>query len=82
MRKEKKGLIVSDKMQKSVVVNVESITTHPLYKKTIKRKKKFMAHDPKNEAKVGDVVKIRETKPLSKKKRWEIIEILGKSGRG
>lgn len=73
--------MVSDKMQKTIVVKIERSTQHPLYKKTIRRHKKFKAHDENNSAKTGDVVKIMETRPLSKEKRWRLLEILKKSNR-
>jgi len=79
MRKEKEGVVVSDKMDKTVVVSAESITTHPLYKKIIKKRKKFVADDPQNKAKKGNIVRIKETRPLSKTKRWQVVEILDKS---
>ncbi len=74
--KERIGVIVSDKMDKTRVVRVEHLTRHPLYGKVIKRYNKFKAHDAENKAKVGDKVKITETRPLSKDKRWRIVEIL------
>ena len=70
------GIVTSDKMDKSVVVTVETTMMHPLYKKTVKRRKKYMAHDEKNECKVGDKVRILESRPLSAKKRWRVIEII------
>ena len=70
------GVVVSDKMDKTVVVKVERRTTHPLYRKTVKVSKKFTAHDEKNEAKKGDTVRIAETRPLSRCKRWRLIEII------
>lgn len=73
--------MVSDKMQKTIVVKIERSTQHPLYKKTIRRYKKFKAHDENNSAKTGDVVKIMETRPLSKEKRWRLLEILKKNSR-
>lgn len=75
------GMVVSDKMNKTVVVAVTRLFQHPFYKKTVKKVAKFKAHDEKNECKKGDIVKIIETKPLSKDKRWQVIEILNKSGR-
>lgn len=78
-RKVRVGVIVSDKMVKTRVVQVETLALHRRYKKYIKRKKKYYAHDEKNETKVGDVVKIMETRPLSKMKRWRIIEIVRKA---
>ena len=73
-RRVMQGVVVSDKMDKTVVVNVERRFKHPLYKKYIKRSKKYVAHDEANEKKIGDVVSIRECRPLSKRKRWEIVE--------
>lgn len=78
-RKVRTGTVVSDKMDKTVVVAVESIVTHPLYKKQLKRTSKFKAHDENNECGQGDVVKIMETRPLSKDKRWRVINILEKA---
>jgi len=68
-----KGVVVSDKMDKSVVVNVERRTQHPLYKKFIRRSKKYVAHDENNDCKEGDVVQIQECRPISKRKNWEIL---------
>ena len=67
------GVVVSDKMDKTVVVKVERRIMHPLYKKFIRRSKKYAAHDEKNGVKIGDVVKIRECRPISRRKRWEVI---------
>lgn len=75
-RKVKIGRVVSDKMDKTATVRVETVVQHGLYKKTIKRSKKYMAHDENNECRVGDLVKIMETRPLSKHKRWRVVEIL------
>ena len=75
----KMGRVVSDAMEKSVVVAVDRLVKHPLYRKTIRRTSKFMAHDEQNECRIGDKVKIRETRPLSKKKRWIVTEILVKA---
>ncbi|MDI6716498.1 MAG: 30S ribosomal protein S17 [Actinomycetota bacterium] len=75
-RKVRVGKVISDKMDKTVTVAVESMVRHPLYKKTIKRTTKFKAHDEVNEARVGDVVQIAETRPLSKTKRWRVVKIL------
>ena len=75
-RKVKSGIVVSDKMDKTVVVSVESFITHPLYKKQLKRSTNFKAHDENNECGIGDKVRIMETRPLSKDKRWRITEIL------
>ena len=78
-KKELIGLIVSDKMDKSVVVQVERFVQHPVYKKYIKRYKKYHAHDERNECKIGDEVKIIETRPLSKLKRFRVAKILKKA---
>ncbi len=78
-KKELIGLIVSDKMDKSVVVQVERFVQHPVYKKYIKRFKKYHAHDERNECNIGDEVKIIETRPLSKLKRFRVAEILKKA---
>ena len=67
------GVVVSDKMDKSVVVNVERRTQHPLYKKFIRRSKKYVAHDESNTFKEGDVVEIQECRPISKRKNWEVV---------
>jgi small subunit ribosomal protein S17 len=75
-RKIRTGIVVSDKMDKTIVVRVERITHHPLYKKTIRKQKKFKAHDEKNSAKTGNIVRIIETRPLSKEKRWRLLEIV------
>ena len=78
-RKVRMGTVSSDKMEKTVTVSVETVKQHPLYKKTIRTSKKYMAHDENNEAKTGDVVKIMETRPLSKNKRWRLVEIVRKA---
>ncbi len=75
-RKTRVGRVVSNKMDKTVVVTVETLRHHPLYKKTIRRVVKFKAHDEKNECRLGDTVKIIETRPLSKEKRWRVAEII------
>ena len=75
-RKSITGTVVSDKMDKTIVVEVNTFVTHPLYKKQIKNTTKFKAHDENNECKTGDKVVIMETKPLSKQKRWRLVEIL------
>jgi small subunit ribosomal protein S17 len=80
-RKERVGVVVSDKMDKTRVVLVEMITQHPKYRKYIKKRKKFYAHDEDNSSHVGDVVRIMETRPLSKLKRWRIVEIIRKAER-
>ena len=78
-RKERIGVIISDKMDKTRVVLVERVFIHPKYKKEVKVKKKYYAHDENNECKIGDVVRIMETRPLSKLKRWRIVEIIKKA---
>ncbi|WP_067621091.1 30S ribosomal protein S17 [Alicyclobacillus acidiphilus] len=78
-RKERIGKVVSDKMDKTIVVAVEENIKHPLYAKTVRRTKKFKAHDEANEAKIGDTVRIMETRPLSKDKRWRLVEIVEKA---
>ena len=75
-RKVRVGTVVSDKMQKTIVVSVETVKPHPLYGKRVKYSKKYKAHDELNEAKIGDTVKIMETRPLSKDKRWRLVEIV------
>jgi len=75
-RKTRLGLVISDKMNKSVVVAVETPKRHPIYKKTIKRVTKYKAHDEENKCKMGDTVRIVETRPLSKDKRWRVAEIV------
>jgi small subunit ribosomal protein S17 len=77
-RKVREGLVVSDKMDKTVVVAVETRKVHPLYKKAIKGTKKYKAHDGDNACKIGDKVKIVETRPLSKEKSWRVTEIMSK----
>lgn len=75
-RREQIGKVVSDKMDKTITVAVETYKMHPLYKKRVKYTRKFKAHDEENRAKVGDIVKIMETRPLSKEKRWRLVEIV------
>lgn len=75
-RKQRRGRIVSDAMEKTVVVSVERQMSHPLYGKQVKRQKKYHAHDETNEFRKGDLVVIEETRPLSRKKRWRVIELL------
>lgn len=75
-RKELVGKVVSDKMDKTIVVMVETYKKHKLYHKRVKYSKKFKAHDEHNQAKVGDIVRIMETRPLSKDKRWRLVEIV------
>ncbi len=79
VRKTRVGVVVSDKMDKTVVVEVKRLVSHSLYKKIIRRRKKFKAHDPDNACRVGDKVLIEETRPLSRDKRWRVKEILEKA---
>ena len=75
-RKTRVGLVVSDKMMKTVVVSIERRVEHPVYGKMVRRTTKLKAHDEQNEAKTGDTVRIMETRPLSKDKRWRVVEII------
>ena len=75
-RKTRVGLVVSDKMEKTVVVSIERRVQHPVYGKMVRRTKRFKAHDEMNEAKTGDTVRIMETRPMSKDKRWRVVEIV------
>ena len=75
-RQERRGVVVSDAMDKTVVVKVDTVKVHPRYKKVIRRAKKFHVHDERNEAKVGDVVRIVETRPLSRTKTWRLAEVV------
>lgn len=79
LRKERVGIVVSDKMDKTVVVAIQQRVKHPLYKKIVNKTKKFMAHDEENTCGIGDKVLIQETRPLSKNKCWRIIEIIEKA---
>ena len=79
LRKTRTGKVVSDKMDKTIVVAVEDHVKHPLYKKIVKRTYKLKAHDENNECKIGDAVKVMETRPLSKDKRWRLVEIMEKA---
>ena len=79
LRKTRVGTVVSDKMDKTIVVAVKDSVQHPLYKKILKRTVKFKAHDEKNECRVGDRVRIMETRPLSKDKRWRLVESVEKA---
>lgn len=76
LRKERTGLVVSDKMDKSIVVIVERKVKHPIYGKFVKKTSKFIAHDEKNDSHTGDTVRIMETRPLSKNKCWRLVEII------
>ena len=78
-RKTRIGQVVSDKMDKTIVVAIEDSVAHPLYKKTMKRTYKLKAHDENNECHVGDIVRVMETRPLSKDKRWRVVEIIEKA---
>ena len=78
LRKTRTGKVVSNKMQKTIVVAVEDHVKHPLYGKIVKRTYKLKAHDEKNECSIGDTVKVMETRPLSKDKRWRLVEIVEK----
>ena len=78
LRKTRVGKVISDKMDKTIVVAIEDHVKHPLYKKIVKRTYKLKAHDEKNECSIGDTVKVMETRPLSKDKRWRLVEIVEK----
>ena len=78
-RKVRKGAVISDKMDKTVVVQVQDLVKHPLYKRIIKRSSKFKAHDEDNACRIGDKVRIMETRPLSKEKCWRVLEITEKA---
>ena len=78
-RKTRVGKVVSDKMDKTIVVAIADSVQHPLYKKTIKRTYKLKAHDENNECRVGDTVRVMETRPLSKDKRWRLVEVIEKA---
>jgi small subunit ribosomal protein S17 len=79
LRKVRIGKVISDKMQKSIVVAIDRRVQHPIYKKYFTRTSTFMVHDEKREAHIGDLVKIMETRPLSKNKRWRLVEIVEKA---
>ena len=79
LRKTRDGRVVSDKMQKTIVVAIEDNIKHPLYKKVIKKTVKFKAHDENNECRIGDKVEIMETRPLSKDKNWRLVKIIEKA---
>lgn len=79
LRKERTGKVVSNKMEKSVTVTIERKVKHPIYGKFVTKTTKLMAHDEKNECNIGDIVKIMETRPLSKFKRWRLVEIIEKA---
>jgi small subunit ribosomal protein S17 len=77
-RKSKTGRVVSDKMDKTVVVSVERLRRHPIYKRVVRLSSKFKAHDQENSARVGDTVRIEESRPLSREKRWTVVEIVAR----
>ena len=79
LRKVREGTVVSDKMDKTIVVAIQGTIRHPVYKKIVKRTVKFKAHDENNQAGVGDRVRIMETRPISKDKRWRLVEIIEKA---
>ncbi len=76
LRKQRVGVVTSTSMDKSITVSIEKKLRHPIYGKYVKQTKKFMAHDEKNECNVGDTVRIMESRPLSKRKRWRLVEII------
>jgi small subunit ribosomal protein S17 len=78
-RKERVGMVVSDKPDKTIAVSVETLVRHPLYKKRVRRSKRFMVHDERNEARVGDAVRIVETRPISARKRWRLASIVSRA---
>jgi small subunit ribosomal protein S17 len=78
-RKVRTGRVISDKMDKTVVVQVANLRSHPLYKKVVQRRENFKAHDEGNECRVGDLVRIMETRPISKDKRWRVVEVVEKA---
>jgi small subunit ribosomal protein S17 len=78
-RKVRVGRVVSDRMDKTVVVQISHRKSHPLYKKVVQRRERFKAHDETNECKVGDLVRIMETRPLSKEKHWRVVEVVEKA---
>ena len=77
--KEKVGIVVSNKMQKTIVVKVESRYSHPIYSKTMVKTKKYLAHDESGQCNIGDQVLVQETRPLTKRKRWTLVKVLSKS---
>ena len=78
LRRRMVGTVVSDRMQKTVVVLVERLTKHRAYKKYVRRRSKYMAHDPEDQCRIGDRVRIMESRPLSKRKQWKVVEIIEK----
>ena len=79
LRKTRVGLVTSNKMDKTIAVSIERRLRHPIYGKLVKKSKKFIAHDENNECNIGDTVRIMETRPLSKSKRWRLVEIIEKA---
>ncbi len=80
-RQEKVGVVTSNKMTKTVVVTVSRQTTHPLYKRIVRRSARFLAHDEQGQCQVGDMVRIRETRPLSARKRWRVTQVIARATR-
>ena len=78
-RKERVGVVISDKMDKTITVQVDRVSRHPVYNRSIRKATKFKAHDETNTAKLGDIVRIQETRPLSKTKRWRLVEVVKRS---
>jgi small subunit ribosomal protein S17 len=78
-RQQKVGIVTSNRMQKTVVVTVERQVQHPFYRRVVRRSKHFLAHDEKNQCQVGDTVRIEETRPLSRHKRWRVVEVVAKA---
>jgi small subunit ribosomal protein S17 len=78
-KKVREGVVVGDRMDKTVVVAVQRLISHPVYKKVVRRTSKFAAHDPENRCRVGDRVRIMETRPLSRRKRFRVVSVLGKA---
>lgn len=76
LRKQRVGVVTSNKMDKTITISVERRVKHPIYSKTMKSSKKFLAHDEQNSCNIGDTVRIMETRPLSKRKRWRLVEII------
>ena len=79
LQKTRTGVVVSNKMDKTVVVETHRVTKHPIYKKYIKKRVKFKAHDAQNSCQIGDTVMVQETRPLSREKRWRVVEIVKKA---
>ena len=79
VRKVRTGRVVSDRMEKTVIVQVADLKSHPLYKKVMRQRTRFKAHDEQNQCRVGDLVRIMETRPLSRDKRWRVVEIIEKA---